>query len=258
MMTTTEQIPKTDNTEPIQPPDTALQYRAIGLLQGRYVPDEGELTLGTLHTTDGTQIGAVILGKLLGLVKSRVDLEKEHLWVVYPKTRDEEPKLHVQLAGIWEPETLHPDSPAPTLEQKPDYFSVQGEVVYQHKEEGWVVVRIRRKPRAEGEKPDYFNLKLLGFLPERPVKNFWNLHVQREGSNLVIEDGERIAYLGEKKPKKGKPKKGKPTKGKQKRTDDARQQPVEAAASPKEPPKLKKKQPSKEGASSSEGTPIEV
>lgn len=242
MTTTTEQTPKTETTEPIQPPETAMQYRAIGLLLGRYVPNEGELTLGTLHTTDGTQIEAVILGKLLGLVKSRIDLEKEHLWVVYPKTRDEEPKLHVQLAGIWEPETLHPDSPAPVLEQKPDYFSIQGEVVYQHKEEGWVVVRIRRKPRAQGEKPDYFKLKLQGFLPERPVKNFWHLHVQREGNDLVIEDGERIAYLGEKKPKKGKPKKGKSTKGKQKGGNGAVKQPVEAAASPKEPPKLKKKQ----------------
>ena len=54
------------------------------------------------------------------------------------------------------------------------------------------------------------------------------------------EDGERIAYLGKKKPKKGKPKKGKSTKGKQKGSG-AVKQPVEAAASPKEPPKLKKK-----------------
>jgi len=228
-------------TEPIPSPETPLQYRAIGLLLGKYVPNEGELTLGTLHTADGTQIEAVILGKLLGLVKSRIDLAKEHLWVVYPKTRDEEPKLHIQLAGIWEPETLHPDSPAPVLEQKPDYFSIQGEVVYQHKEEGWVVVRIRRKPRSEGEKPDYFKLKLQGFLPERPVKNFWHLHVQREGNDLIIEDGERIAYLGEKKPKKAKPKKGKSAKGKQKGGSVAKQ-PAEAAASPKEPPKLKKKQ----------------
>ncbi len=257
MTTTSDQTLKTATTEPIPSPDNPLQYRAIGLLWGKYIPSE-ELTKGTLITSDDTNIDAVILGRLLGLVKARhIDLTQEHFWVVYPRTREEEPKLHVQLAGVWEPETLHPDSPAPTLGQKPDYFSIQGEVVYQHKEEGWVAVKINQKPQKQDDKPSYFNLKLFGFLPERPVKNFWHLHVQREGSNLVIEDGERIAYLGKKKPKKGKPKKGKPTKGKQK-PDNAGQQPVEAAASPKEPPKLKKKQPSDEGASGSEGSPIKA
>ena len=345
MTTTSDQSPKTETTitdaqppkpepaGPIQPPDMPKQYRAIGLLRGRYVPSE-EIERGTLITSDGSIIDAVVLGKLLGLLKARIDLDKEHLWVVYPRTRskapeksldesgkpveataestskteepeeapadllkeptpdsepsleepevtldlshgstgedelaeddeatedddssleepeealdlselpaeDDKPNLHVQLAGIWEPETLHPDAPAPAIEQKPDYFSIRGEVVYQHKEEGWVMVKIiqfsRRKP---DEKPPYFNLKLLGFLPERPVKNFWNLDVEREGTDLVIQDGQRIAYLGKRKPKKGKPVKGKPKRG-----GGGGQQPAKAAASPKEPPKLKKKQP---------------
>ncbi len=270
-MTTTTAEPTQNNevTGPIPPSDKPKQYRAIGLLQGRYVPGD-DITRGTLITSDGTNIDAVILGKVLGLVKSpRIDLEKEHLWVVYPRTRgnranaldesehheeqpeklpdleppleDEKPSLHVQIAGIWEPETLHPDSPAPALQQQPDYFSIQGEVVYQNKEEGWVMVKIiqfsARKPE---EKPPYFNLKLLGFLPELPVKNFWSLHVQREGSSLVIQDGQKIAYLGKKKPKKGPPKK------KGQRGSGGGQHPSTAAtvpAVPKEPPKLKKKQP---------------
>ena len=77
----------------------------------------------------------------------------------------------------------------------------------------------------------------MGFLPDRPVKNFWDLHVEREGTNLVIQDGERIAYLGKKKPKKVPPKK------KPRRSDDTGQQPALATVSPKEPPKLKKKEP---------------
>jgi len=326
-ITTSEQTPKTESTGPISPPDKPKQYRAIGLLKGKYVPSE-EIERGTLVTSDGSIIDAVVLGRLLGLLKARIDLEQEHLWVVYPRTRskapeksleesgkpvdtttestpkteepeeaptdffkeptpdsepspeepevpldlshgatvedelaedddssleepeelpdlselpaeDGKPNLHVQMAGIWEPETLHPDAPAPALEQKPDYFSIRGEVVYQNKEEGWVMVKIiqfsRRKP---DEKPPYFNLKLLGFLPERPVKNFWNLDVEREGTDLVIQDGQRIAYLGKRKPKKGKPLKGKP-----RRDGGAGQKPAQAS-SPKEPPKLKKKQPS--------------
>jgi len=233
----TAEPPKAESREPIPPSDTPKQYRAIGLLKGRYVPGKEEFTKGMLLANDGTSIEAVVLGRLVGLLKSRMDMATEHLWVVYPRTRDEEPRLHVQLKGIWEPETLHPDSPAPELEQKPDYFSIQGEVVFQNSEEGWVVVKIVQVSRQKtDEKPPYFNLKLFGFLPDKPVKNFWHLHVEREGTNLVIQDGERIAYLGEKKPKKKKPKKAKKP-----HRSGTTQQPPPETTSPKEPPKLKKK-----------------
>lgn len=265
MNTTAESSQSNEVSTPIPPSEFPKQYRAIGLLQGKYVPGD-EIERGTLVTSDGTNIDAVVLGKVLGLVKSpRIDLSKEHLWVCYPRTRgnkpilseeseeaeepeagdqsnsietpeDEKPSLHVQIAGIYEPETLHPDSPAPELQQKPDYFSIQGEVVYQNKEEGWVMVKILQfSARKPGEKLPYFNLKLLGFLPDLPVKNFWSLHVQREGSNLVIQDGQKIAYLGKKKSKKGPPKKNK-----RPQRSDSKQQ-VQAASVPKELPKLKKR-----------------
>jgi TfoX/Sxy family transcriptional regulator of competence genes len=78
-------------------------------------------------------------------------------------------------------------------------------------------------------------LKLSGSLPEKAVKNFWRLDVQREGNSLVIKKSAHVAYFGLKKPKK------KPTKKKSHRSSDAKQQPAQAAA-PKEPPKLKQKQ----------------
>lgn len=233
MSDTSQSTPDTASNTPIPDASQPMQYRAIGLLRGRYVPRD-EFTQGILITSDGTIIEAVILGKVLGLVKSRVDLEKEHLWVVYPCTKDEEPLLHVQLCGIWEPETLHPDSPAPVLELKPDYFSIQGEIIFQNQEENWVVVKIHQKPRSEGEKPKYFKLKLSGSLPEKAVKKFWRLDVQREGNSLVIKKSASVADFS-KKPKK------KPTKKKSHRSSNAKQQPAQAAA-PKEPPKLKQKQ----------------
>jgi len=52
-ITTIEPTPKAETTEAIRPPNSPLQYRAIGLLRGKYVPKEGELALGTLHTNDG-------------------------------------------------------------------------------------------------------------------------------------------------------------------------------------------------------------
>lgn len=244
MTKASETIPKREATEPIPAPTQELQYRAIGLLYGRYVPRD-EITQGILLTSDGTVIEAAVLGKLLGLLKSvkvGIDLNKQHLWVVYPRTKDEDPNLHVQMAGIWEPETLHPDSPPPTLEQKPDYFSIQGEVVYQQNEEGWVMVKILQKPRFQDDKSKYFKLKLSGVLPEKAVKNFWKFDVQREGNKLVIKNSSRFAYLGKpkKKSQKGQPNKEKPSKGKPIKRADVGQQPVPAAASPPDRPKLKK------------------
>lgn len=189
-------------TEPIQPADDRKQYRAVGLLFGKYIPSTEAFTKGTLVTSDGTTIEAVILGKLLGLLKFRIDLDKEHLWVVYPRTREQEPLLHVQLCGIWEPATLHPDSLTPKIEQKPDYFSVQGEIIFQNQHQEWVMVKIQQSPRQKEQKPKSFKLKLSGLLPGKAIKNFWSLQVQRKGSSLVIQSGERIAYLGKKPVKK--------------------------------------------------------
>ncbi|MFZ4664977.1 MAG: hypothetical protein ACOYME_00955 [Prochlorotrichaceae cyanobacterium] len=109
--------------EPIPFPSEPMQYRAIGLVQGKYVPSDDQLTQGVLLTPDGHEINAFVLGRVLSLVKKHVDLNESHLWVVYPRTQEvkskkpikraEEaptptpPQLRVQIVGIWEPETLH-------------------------------------------------------------------------------------------------------------------------------------------------------
>ncbi|MEM9771958.1 MAG: hypothetical protein AAF889_10260 [Cyanobacteria bacterium P01_D01_bin.73] len=89
---------------PIPPPSETLQYRAIGLVRGRYVPDVDQFTKGHMVTSDGTTVNTVLLGRVMSLLKKHVDLNVDHLWVVYPRTRAE--NLHMQIVGIWEPETL--------------------------------------------------------------------------------------------------------------------------------------------------------
>lgn len=204
--------PAEDNhTTPIPSPGFPMQNRAVGLLLAKYLPTEQEFHKGILLTNDGTIVDAVILGKVLHIAKKWVDLSQEHLWVVYPRTRDQEPPLHVQIMGVWEPQTLHPDAEFPPLELEPDYFSIRGEVIFQNKEEKWVVVRIRQFRNVKSEKMQYFKLKISGELPERAIKNFWNLQVKRVGGSLVIQEAERIAYMGQKKGnRKGPPRKGKP------------------------------------------------
>lgn len=97
---------------PIAPPSEPMQYRAIGLVRGTYVPTEAEqLNRGNLATDDGLTVDSVLLGRVTSLVKKHLDLTAPHLWVVYPRTRretetDEEQDLHFQIVGVWEPETL--------------------------------------------------------------------------------------------------------------------------------------------------------
>ena len=101
---------------PIPPVTEELQYRAIGVVRGIYEPADGDqLTRGLMRCADGTAIEAVVLGRLLTLMRRHLDLTIPHLWVVYPRSRDEQ-VLHLQLVGVWEPSTLTgPSTLADTL-----------------------------------------------------------------------------------------------------------------------------------------------
>ena len=91
---------------PIPPVTEPLQYRAIGVVRGTYVPaDADQLTRGVIRTDDGDELEAVVLGRLLTLMRRHLDLALPHLWVVYPRCR-EEGGLHLQMVGVWEPSTL--------------------------------------------------------------------------------------------------------------------------------------------------------
>jgi hypothetical protein len=92
---------------PIPAPSEPMQYRAIGLIRGRYTPSEEQFTRGQLLTTDQVEIEAVLLGRVMSLVKNHLDLTQDHLWVVYPRTREKEEDLHAQIVGVWEPEKLN-------------------------------------------------------------------------------------------------------------------------------------------------------
>jgi hypothetical protein len=224
--------------QPIPPPSEPLQYRAIGLVRGRYSPSSEQFTQGTLITSDGVELNAVLLGRIMSLVKNHLDLEKQHLWVVYPRTRQENDSLHIQIVGVWEPENLAKNSPdedgkksgsqaldraengaakkstrqtaakekisqpVKASSEIPDgEFSVRGEVVYQSFDAKSLVVKIKQAPRKPTDKPKYFKLKLRGVLATKAVGKFWDFKVKREADVLIVETAEAIADL----PKKRKP-----------------------------------------------------
>mgnify|MGYP003331035581 CR=1 FL=1 len=92
-----------------------MQYRAIGVVRGTYVPEDPEqLTRGSIQTEDGSSIEAVVLGRVLTLMRRHLDLSKPHLWVAYPRYRDAG-KLHLQVVGVWEPSTLAEEGGADQL-----------------------------------------------------------------------------------------------------------------------------------------------
>lgn len=220
--------------QPITPPSEPRQYRAIGTVRGTYTPDEeDQFNRGQLMTSDGQQIEAVLLGRITSLVRNHIDLSLSHLWVVYPRTRQSEqdgsPELHLQIVGVWEPETLglpgeeagpdaakaeaaedsssaqaepvdHAQSAADARQTEiPDvddnYFSIRGEILKYEEDEQLISVKILQNPRKGTTTRKAFRLTVKGALSGRTVGYFWNLDVRREGSVLVLEQGNPIGIV---------------------------------------------------------------
>ena len=191
---------------PISPVTEPMQFRAIGVVRGIYVPaDPEQLTRGTLQTDDGTEIDAVVLGRVLTLMRRHLDLSKPHLWVAYPRYRDAE-QLHLQLVGVWEPSTLGGEEADPAPDALPEgdgYFSVRGELIYTRPDDGDLVVKIRQQPRPDGSRPTPFKLQLKGQISPEHLRHFVALDLRRQGQLLQLENHEVIAPV----PQRG----GKPT-----------------------------------------------
>ena len=212
-------IQLTGNT-PIPPASEPLQYRAIGLILGKYVPSSEEFNQGMVLADDGAEIDAVILGRIMSLIKNHLDLEQSHLWVVYPRIRKEDNKLHAQIMGVWDPQLVikplnspsdtQPSEPPlqaiPTLENLDipnSYFSIRGEVIYQSRETREIFVKIRQAPKKKTEEERYFKIRLVGDLPQKLVGNFWDFDVVRSDNNLEIRSANFVAPLRAKLPRQG-------------------------------------------------------
>jgi hypothetical protein len=212
---------------PIPPVTEATQYRAIGVVRGTYVPAEPDtLTRGRLLTEDGAEIEAVVLGRLLTLMRRHLDLAVPHLWVVYPRSREAQ-QLHLQMVGVWEPSTLSqaeelaeppgaeppgaepPAAPSPeagsdSLPEGDGYFSVRGELIFTRPETGDLVVKVRQRPRADGSRPVPFKLQLRGEVPLEHLRHFVALDLRRQGQELVLEKIEVIAPVAQRGNRGGK------------------------------------------------------
>jgi hypothetical protein len=198
---------------PISPVTEPMQYRAIGVVRGLYVPSDPEqLTRGLIRTADGVEIEAVVLGRLLTLMRRHLNLEQSHLWVVYPRSKEEE-GLHLQMVGVWEPSTLAEGEPGDHLAQAEvsdqlpegdDYVSVRGELIYTRPETGDLVVKVRQQPRPDGSRPVPFKLQLKGDVPLEHLRHFVALNLRRQGQNLQLESFEVIGPVAQRGTRGGK------------------------------------------------------
>ncbi len=253
---------------PISEPSERMQYRAIGLIKGQYIASEEQFNRGNIAIADGTLVDAVLLGRVTSLIKKHIDLDTEHLWVVYPRTlyEDNIPALHVQIVGIWEPETLNaspntnaganPDrsESAASTSNNPldntannlpqylstaeatelcDIFSIRGEIAKYAEDKSEIVVNIVQKSKSGKAKPKRpFKLLISGQLDGRAMGYFWDLKAQRQDGKLVLIDGTQVAVVPPKKKSKNVRETGM-------RHRPATSKPKFAASAPKPKPKAK-------------------
>ena len=197
------------HNHPIPAVTDPLQYRAIGVFRGIYKPqDDDNFTRGKLIDSEGNEIDSVVLGRVITLIRNHVSLEKPHLWVVYPRCRNNK-NLHLQISGIWEPSTLKKDLlPKEGFSEKSiskvdqdyllegdDYFSIRGELIFTKPEDKEIVIKILQKPRNQQKKALPFKITLKGEISMNYLKHFVSLNVRRFGFDLLVEDFQIIGPI---------------------------------------------------------------
>jgi hypothetical protein len=196
--------------QPIPEATEPFQYRAIGVIYGKYIANDDNFAKGYILTADGSQVDAVLLGKIISIVKKRLQSDREYLWVAYPRTNDKAGKLHVQISGVWAPVELGKSDVPIDPNVQDGYFSVRGEISSQSTEDNSVIVKVRRTEQKFDKAKDKvtkeyskFKVRLTGLLPTDAVGQFWSVNVQRQGDVLTIIDGEFIGivpYKGKRRP----------------------------------------------------------
>jgi len=181
---------------PIPKVTNKLQYRAIGIVNGKFNPHSNEqINRGYITDNKGEKIETVVLGKALPLLKKYIDLEKSYFWVVYPKNKNTQ-NLHLQVAGIWDPYKLNkfPNDSSKTnfsqlleeLDLKDNYFSVRGELVFVNTQKKEIVIKVCSGIKSRNLKNKNFKLVIKGELSLELLHSFVSLDINRDGNSLEL------------------------------------------------------------------------
>ena len=181
---------------PIPKVTNQLQYRAIGIINGKFIPHACEqLNRGFLIDNKGEKIETVVLGKALSLLKKHIDLKKSYYWIVYPKNKNTQ-NLHLQVAGIWDPYKLNdfPNDSSKTnfsklleeLDLHDNYFSVRGELVFVNTQKKEIVIKVCSASKLKNLKNKNFKLVIKGELSLQLLNSFVSLDISRDGNALKL------------------------------------------------------------------------
>lgn len=163
------------------PPDKPNQYRAIGLVKGQFISEQGNPQRGILVTPD-----QVFPARLAPYLPNPP--QTEVIWRVWVKTHFTEEGLSFYLKSCVRDEENHPISPQ-HLQQ--DYFSIRGQLQWWNLEEKQLGIRITpNSPQERSFKP--FFLVIHGELSNPQKNSFWELSATREGKTLVLQEGQEI------------------------------------------------------------------
>lgn len=194
---------------PIPKVTNRLQYRAIGIVNGIYKPNNiNQLNRGTFIDQEGKIIDTVILGKALSLIKKYINLDKNYFWIVYPRNKSTN-NLHLQVAGIWNPYQLNqidninikkdPNELLEELNLSNNYFSIRGELVYVNTQKKEVVIKICSSTSPQRLKKSNFKIILQGEISLQFLNKFVSIDVIRDGNILRIVKYEIIEKIQSKK-----------------------------------------------------------
>ena len=187
---------------PIPKVTNRLQYRAIGIINGKFIPNNIEqFNRGFLTDDKGGKIETVVLGKALSLLKKYIDLKKSYFWIVYPKNKNTQ-HLHLQVAGIWDPYQFNdfPNNSSKTdffklLEElglRDNYFSVRGELVFVNTQKKEFVIKICASKSLQNLKNKNFKLFIKGELSLELLNSFISLDLIRKDNSLLLLNYEVI------------------------------------------------------------------
>tara|TARA_B100000965_G_scaffold397954_1_gene415272 strand:+ start:582 stop:1178 length:597 start_codon:yes stop_codon:yes gene_type:complete len=186
---------------PIQKVSDKLQFRAIGIIFGEYKPISDEtINKGTICDKSGTILDSVVLGKTIPLIKKYVDLKKSHYWIVYPRNKNTE-KLHLQIAGIWDPSNLNKaeqdvsknnEELLNVLDLQDNFFSIRGKLIYVNSEAKEIVLKIKTSNKFNKPNNNSFKISLKGEISRDYINSFVSVNTNREGNALNLTSYEVI------------------------------------------------------------------
>jgi len=186
---------------PIQEVSNKLQYRAIGITHGVYKPMNDEnINKGSIVDKNETVLDTVVLGRAIPLIKKYIDLKKNHYWIVYPRNKNTS-KLHLQIAGIWDPINLnsegsdtHKDNEAllNLINLQDNFFSIRGKLIFVNTAGKELIIKIYSSNKSKRQNNNSFKISLKGEIPKDFINSFISIDTLRKGNTLFLKNYEVI------------------------------------------------------------------